>query len=81
MLISYMPVILIQPSLVLHPGLKLEYFRQQQWPEDWIDTAENIVRKEYIDKYEKPMKVPKSAAPDKTVCIGLRCLRPDLMYI
>jgi hypothetical protein len=39
--------------IVLHPGLKLEYFRQQKWEEDWIETAENLAREEYIDVYEK----------------------------
>lgn len=39
-------------SLVLHPGLKLDYFRVQEWEEKWIDTAENLVREEYISEYE-----------------------------
>ncbi len=40
-------------TLVLHPGLKLEYFRQHQWDEEWIDVAENLVREEYMVNYEK----------------------------
>lgn len=38
---------------VLHPGLKLEYFRQHQWDEEWIDMAENLTREEYVVNYEK----------------------------
>jgi len=37
---------------VLHPGLKLEYFRQQDWEEEWVDNAESLVRDEYIAHYE-----------------------------
>jgi hypothetical protein len=37
---------------VLHPGLKLEYFRLHQWEEEWIEVAENLVREEFIDAYE-----------------------------
>jgi hypothetical protein len=43
---------LISSSLVLHPGLKLDYFRVQEWEEKWIDVAENLVREEYISEYE-----------------------------
>ena len=39
-------------AMVLHPGLKLEYFRQQDWEEDWVDNAENLVCEEYITRYE-----------------------------
>jgi hAT family C-terminal dimerisation region len=38
--------------LVLHPGLKLEYFRQQNWEEYWISNAEHLVCEEYIISYE-----------------------------
>ena len=39
-------------TMVLHPGLKLEYFRQQDWAELGVDNAENLVGKEYITRYE-----------------------------
>jgi hypothetical protein len=39
-------------TLVLHPGLKLEYFRQKEWEEEWIDNAENLVYKVYAARYE-----------------------------
>ena len=31
--------------------LKLKYFQQCNWQKDWIDTAETIVRDEYV-KYD-----------------------------
>lgn len=37
---------------VLHPGLKLEYFRQHDWEAEWIEQAENMTREEYITTYE-----------------------------
>jgi hypothetical protein len=39
-------------AMVLHPGLKLEYFRQHSWEQDWIDKAEELTREEYIRTYE-----------------------------
>jgi hypothetical protein len=41
-----------QIAIVLHPGLKLEYFRQQDWEELWVDNEENLVHNEYISRYE-----------------------------
>lgn len=38
--------------LVLHPGLKLEYFQLQKWEDEWIEAAENLVQEEYIDHYK-----------------------------
>ncbi|GBE82246.1 hypothetical protein SCP_0406300 [Sparassis crispa] len=40
-------------AMVLHPSLKLEYFKQRSWDQTWIDTAENITREEYIAVYEE----------------------------
>ena len=40
-------------AVVLHPGMKLKYFRDHQWEEDWIKQAEILVREEYHTKYEK----------------------------
>ena len=42
---------LTQP--VLHPGLKLEYFRQHDWEKEWIEQAEKMVHEEYAANYEK----------------------------
>jgi hypothetical protein len=40
-------------AMVLHPGMKLEYFRNHQWKGEWIKEAERLVREEYIARYEK----------------------------
>jgi hypothetical protein len=40
-------------AMILHLGMKLEYFRNQKWEEEWVEEAENLVHEEYIGKYEK----------------------------
>ena len=40
-------------AMVLHPGMKLECFRNQKWEEEWVEEAENLVREEYISSHEK----------------------------
>jgi len=40
-------------AMVLHPGMKLEYFRKQKWEKEWIEQAKILVRDEYIARYEK----------------------------
>ena len=42
----------------LHPRFKFEYFRRQRWEQEWITTAETILRQEWERGY-KP-KVPVS---------------------
>ena len=32
--------------------MKLEYFRQKEWEEDWINDAEKLVREAYVADYE-----------------------------
>jgi len=39
---------LISSSLVLHPGLKLDYFHVQEWEEKWVNVTNNLVCEEYI---------------------------------
>ncbi|KAF8171027.1 hypothetical protein K438DRAFT_2059511 [Mycena galopus ATCC 62051] len=36
---------------VLHPNIKLEYFRSRRWEREWIDTAKSLVRVEYDSNY------------------------------
>ena len=31
--------LIYQIAMVLHPGIKLEYFHNQKWEEEWIDEA------------------------------------------
>jgi hypothetical protein len=38
--------------MVLHPGLKLEYFQQYNWEQEWIDEVETLAQDEYIHMYE-----------------------------
>jgi hypothetical protein len=51
-------------AMVLHPGMKLEYFRNQKWEGDWIDEAEALVREEYAARYEKTAEEPSTASKD-----------------
>lgn len=37
--------------LVLHPGYKLEYFKNAGWDETWVDTAKALVRKQFDLRY------------------------------
>jgi hypothetical protein len=36
---------------VLHPGYKLEYFKNAGWDDDWVDTARALVRKQFDLRY------------------------------
>ena len=38
---------------MLHPQLKLEYFKQSEWPTEWTDEVVRLAR-EHFDKYYKP---------------------------
>jgi len=38
---------------VLHPGLKLKYFQQNDWHKDWIAMALELVQDEYAAHYEQ----------------------------
>lgn len=39
--------------VVLHPKFKITYFHKENWQQDWIDTARQLLRDEW-DKYYKP---------------------------
>ncbi|KAJ7831096.1 hypothetical protein B0H13DRAFT_1582379, partial [Mycena leptocephala] len=34
-------------AMVLHPSLKLEYFKSRKWADTWIATAKDLVSEEY----------------------------------
>lgn len=36
---------------VLHPRHKLSYFKAARWEDDWIQTAESLVRNEFERSY------------------------------
>ena len=44
-------VTLIIALPALHLWLKLNYFKQLKWPDEWITTARDIVCTEYDQKY------------------------------
>jgi hypothetical protein len=52
---------LIRSLLVLHPCLKLDYFRVQEWEDKWIDIAKNLFCEEYIGEYENRVFVDDNA--------------------
>jgi hypothetical protein len=41
----------LSSTSVLHPGLKLEYFKQHEWLPEWIEQAESLAREEFIAMY------------------------------
>ena len=43
--------------LVLHPGLKLEYFKQHEWLPEWIQQAESLTCDEFLSMYAKDDKL------------------------
>ncbi|KIL63648.1 hypothetical protein M378DRAFT_79408, partial [Amanita muscaria Koide BX008] len=45
-------MLILSITTVLHPWHKLNYFRHVDWPEEWIKTAETIVRTNYNVKYK-----------------------------
>lgn len=53
-------------NTVLHPRHKLQYFKDAQWEQEWIDVAKRIVREEFDRSYnhisveEVPMPHPVS---------------------
>jgi len=40
-------------AMVLHPGMKLEYFCNHNWEAKWIEEAERLVRTKYVEQYEQ----------------------------
>ncbi|KJA19986.1 hypothetical protein HYPSUDRAFT_142979 [Hypholoma sublateritium FD-334 SS-4] len=40
-------------AMILHPKYKLNYFKSAKWEQVWVDTAEELIRTEYRDKYEE----------------------------
>ncbi|KAJ3499225.1 hypothetical protein NLJ89_g10123 [Agrocybe chaxingu] len=38
-------------AMILHPQHKLSYFKKVGWPQDWIDTAEQLLTDEYERSY------------------------------
>ncbi len=53
--------------IVLHPHYKLTYFRENNWEDDWITSARELVRTQWKDHYKPKHEV----FPDTntTVCV------------
>ena len=51
LVISLLCLLILSRVSLLHPQLKLKYFQQRYWDQDWIDTTEAILREEYT-KYD-----------------------------
>lgn len=39
-------------KLVLHPSLKLDYFREARWPDTWIEGATEVTRNAWESRYK-----------------------------
>lgn len=46
---------------MLHPGLKLQYFKDHHWKQEWIEAAEELVRDEFVSGYEGRLSVVEAA--------------------
>ncbi|EIW51479.1 uncharacterized protein TRAVEDRAFT_87359, partial [Trametes versicolor FP-101664 SS1] len=44
--------IIYRLAMILHPGHKLRYFRDENWPEEWITEAVELLRAEWRAYYK-----------------------------
>jgi hypothetical protein len=65
---SLFPPYLTHSLAVLHPGLKLEYFKRHNWEKDWIEQAEALVREEFMQKYANKSEAPSQTSLNAMVC-------------
>ncbi|OJT02035.1 hypothetical protein TRAPUB_7505, partial [Trametes pubescens] len=49
-------------AMILHPQHKVQYFRDEGWPEEWVQTAIDLVREEWNTFY-KPKNAPALIVP------------------
>ncbi|KAH9911150.1 uncharacterized protein BXZ73DRAFT_57318 [Epithele typhae] len=49
---------------VLHPALKLTYFRKASWPEEWITEARDLIREIWVNYYKPEVTAPKETDDD-----------------
>ncbi|OJT01847.1 hypothetical protein TRAPUB_10054, partial [Trametes pubescens] len=51
-------------AMILHPGHKLQYFRDENWPEEWITEAVELLRAEWREYYKPAPEEPEEAPAD-----------------
>ncbi|KAL1949782.1 hypothetical protein VTO73DRAFT_8663 [Trametes versicolor] len=52
-------------AMILHPGHKLQYFRDENWPEEWINEAVELLHAEWRQYYKPaPPEQPEEAPAD-----------------
>ncbi|THH15827.1 hypothetical protein EUX98_g9402 [Antrodiella citrinella] len=44
--------IMYRLAILLHPRYKMAYFKKQKWPQDWIDTATDLLRQQWVTYYK-----------------------------
>ncbi|PIL32862.1 hypothetical protein GSI_04980 [Ganoderma sinense ZZ0214-1] len=54
--------IIYRIAMVLHPRYKTNYFRTQDWPEDWISEAVDLIRGEWTARYKPAASTDKGKA-------------------
>jgi hypothetical protein len=64
--------------LVLHPRYKSTYFQKAGWPCEWIQTAEDILQKEWENNYKLSMS---DSVQEAVVCFDLFQLISPLILI
>ena len=55
--------------VVLHPKYKLDYFRRLNWKPEWIMTAEELIREQWVANY-KPKHTEGEAAASSSSSVG-----------
>lgn len=56
-------------AAVLHPQHKLSYFNDLKWPQEWIKTAQALVREEFDNGYAAQFGAIKSTEPPQEALV------------
>jgi hypothetical protein len=54
---------------VLHPKYKLSYFRTKKWPEEWIETAKEVLREQWLTNYKPGDPLEATSQSSSSVCL------------
>ncbi len=62
-LFVFVALLCLSLFILLHPGLKMQYFKDNKWPQDWQDEAIAIMRRIFDDEYRSglPNDLPDSS--------------------